>query len=213
MTRQERREFYKSAYPEAKGSAPGARQFNWRRHWSKKVDPYLHEELVQVSLDFGMGKLEPDWKRGDAPWVLGAIGDDPIVKGKLSWYRPLGRCHHIAFFAMAVGVLNYPDLDWRFVSGDLHTVAVGYGPDGSPRVVMDILQFDFLTAEQSLAHAQVREQPAADDAATRQWDADFAWYVANGVPALKRRARQLRQAREAGRDPGSTAAGAKPGGG
>jgi hypothetical protein len=81
-------------------------QFNWRRHWSKKVAPYLNEELVQECLDIGMKMLDKDWKRGDAPCYLGAIGMNRIVKGKLSWYQPLCRCHHIAFFAMAIGVMN-----------------------------------------------------------------------------------------------------------
>lgn len=34
-----------------------------------------------------------------------------------------------------------------------HAVAVGYGPDDGPRVVMDILLFDSFTAEESLAFA------------------------------------------------------------
>src|SRR5450432_3912868 len=80
-------------------------QFNWRRQWSDKVAPYLNEELVQVCLDVGMGMLDPTWKRGDAPCYMGAFGFHRIVKGKLSWYQPLNRCHHIAFFSMAIGVL------------------------------------------------------------------------------------------------------------
>ena len=117
-------------------------QFNWRRHWSKKVTPHLDNELVRASIDLGMMNLGPNWKRGDRPFLLGAIGGGRIVKGKLSWYRPLNRCHWIAFFSMAIGVLNYPHLDWRFLSGDLHTVPVGYGDDGKPAS----WTFCFLTA-------------------------------------------------------------------
>jgi hypothetical protein len=73
------------------------------------------------------------------------------IPGNPSWYLPWGCCHWIAFFSMAIGVLNNPRLDWRFVSGDLHTVPVGYGPDGKPAVVMDILLFEGMSAEQSLA--------------------------------------------------------------
>jgi hypothetical protein len=68
------------------GSVSPPSQFNWRRHWSKKVAPYLQEELVQLSLEFGMRMLDLNWKRGDAPCDLGAIGFNRILKGKLSWY-------------------------------------------------------------------------------------------------------------------------------
>jgi hypothetical protein len=130
-------------------------QFNWRRHWSRKVAPHLGTELVQASLDLGMSRLDPRWRRGDPPYLLGAIPlwRTRVVRGKLSWYRPWNRCHWIAFFSMAIGVVNYPELDWRFVSGERHTVPVGYGPDGEPRVVMDVLLFGHMTAEESIAHA------------------------------------------------------------
>lgn len=55
---------------------------------------------------------------------------------------------------MAIGVLNYPELDWQFVSGDRHSVPVGYDANGNPRVVMDILLFAFHDAEKSIALAK-----------------------------------------------------------
>jgi hypothetical protein len=169
-------------------------QFDWRRHWSKRVAPYLREELVQCSLDFGMRMLDPNWKTGDAPHSLGAIGSDRIVKGKLSWYQPLNRCHWIAFFSMALGVLNYPDLDWQFVSGDMHTVPVGFGPDGQPRVVMDILLFENFTAEQSIAHTRKVPKTLKTSArAGKTWDGIYRLHVATFVPALKARSRELRK--------------------
>lgn len=36
-------------------------QFNWRRHWSKKVAPHLNKDAVQAALDFGMTMLCPEW--------------------------------------------------------------------------------------------------------------------------------------------------------
>jgi len=33
-------------------------QFNWRRHWKKKVEPNLEKELVQACLDGGMRMLD-----------------------------------------------------------------------------------------------------------------------------------------------------------
>lgn len=157
-------------------------QFNWRRHWRKKVAPHLHEELVQASLDLGMVLLDPHWQRGDPPYLLGREPGCRAVPGKLSWYRPWGCCHWIAFFSMAVGVLNYPHLDWQFVSGDLHTVPVGYGPDGQPEVVMDILLFDFFAPEESIALARKKLDHAEGGEGWEEAYREFADVI---VPALR----------------------------
>jgi hypothetical protein len=104
------------------------------------------------------------------------------VPGKLSWDQVGSRCHWIAFFSIAIGVLNYPALDWRFVSGDLHTVPVGYGPDGSPKVVMDILLFDGMTAQKSIAQAMRTLEGAP---AHEGWEDVFAVFVEVMVPRLR----------------------------
>jgi hypothetical protein len=131
-----------------------------------------------------MMMLEPHWQRGDPPYLLGAIPlhSSRVVPGKLSWYQVWGRCHWIAFFAMAIGVLNYPRLDWRFVSGHLHTVPVGYEPTGEAVVVMDILLFADMTAEESLARAtqKVNGAPAAEG-----WEEVFKTFTKTIVPALR----------------------------
>jgi hypothetical protein len=44
------------------------------------VAPYLHEPLVQASLNFGMRLLDRNWKPGDAPCHFGAIGSDRTVR-------------------------------------------------------------------------------------------------------------------------------------
>ena len=159
-------------------------QFNWSRHWPRRVEPHLQKPLFQAALNFGMKLYDPDWQTGDPPYLLGAIPlrRTRVVPGKLSWYRAWCRCHWLSFFSMAVGVLNFPDLDWRFVIGDLHTVPVGYGPDGEPRVVMDILLFDQMTAEGSLANTQRRSDrvPSA-----RGWNRVFKFFTERFVPALR----------------------------
>jgi hypothetical protein len=170
-------------------------QFNWRQDWSKKVVPYLHKPLVQASLNFGMRLLDRNWKPGDAPCDYGAIGSDRTVKGKLSWYQPLNRSHSIAFFSMAIGVLNYPELDWKFVSGDLHTVPVGYDPSGEARVVMDILLFDGLSAEQSLAHTRLQGSETSADVREDR-EAAFDFFVTEVLPLLTARAQELRTTRD-----------------
>jgi hypothetical protein len=146
--------------------------------------PHLHEELVPVSLDVGMKMLDPHWQRGDPPYLLGRepLHESRVIAGKLAWYQAWRRCHWIAFFAMATGVLNYPRLDWRFVSGDPHTVPVGYELDGQAAVVMDILQFDSFTAEESLAQAQKK----LDNARGREgWEQLYQELVNLIVPALR----------------------------
>jgi hypothetical protein len=159
-------------------------QFDWRRHWKTKVEPHLGNYLVQACLDFGMRWLDRTWKRGDAPYLLGAMGDGPIVKGTLSWYQPLNRCHHISFFSMAIGVINCPELRWKrwkMLSGDVHTVPVGYDKDGAARVVMDILQFDSMTAEQSMAHAT----KSLGRKRNPQWETAFRYMEEQVVPQIR----------------------------
>lgn len=48
----------------------GPVQFNWRRHWKRKVATHLKNEVVQACLDLRMGMLDPNWQRGDPPYVL-----------------------------------------------------------------------------------------------------------------------------------------------
>jgi hypothetical protein len=139
-----------------------------------------------------MTLCDPDWQPGWAPYQFGRCNTRRAVPGKLSWYQPVGRCHYIAFFSMAIGVLNYPDLDWRFVSGTQHTVPVGYGPDGRPRVVMDILLFGRRTADESI---QLAQQITVDTPEVRRtelmWETFYDYFVVNLVPVLKARAREL----------------------
>jgi hypothetical protein len=149
-----------------------------------KVAPHLDHELVQASLALGMTMLDPNWQRGDPPFVRGAIPSHRtrVVPGKLSWYQVWNRRHWIAFFSMAIGVLNYPELDWRFVSGGLHTAPVGYEPDGSPKVVVDISLFDSRTAQESI---ELARKPL-DGAPTQEgWEEVLAAFVEAMLPRLR----------------------------
>jgi hypothetical protein len=87
--------------------------------------------------------------------VYGAI-EPPgrrVVKGTLSWYQPRRCCHSIAPFALELGRLLFPDLSWKLLSSDRHTVPVGYDAHGEPRGVMDILLFERFSAQRSLDFA------------------------------------------------------------
>ena len=66
---------------------------------------------------------------------------------------------------------------------DLHTVPVGYGPDGSPKVVMDILLFDSMTAQESIAQAMRRTLEGAP--AHEGGEEVFAAFVEAMVPRLR----------------------------
>lgn len=154
-------------------------QFDWRKHW-KKVEPHLKNPVVQFALDLGMKLCNPNWQSGDPPYLIGRIEPGRIVKGKLSWYRPWGRCHHISYFSMAIGAAIYPELNWRFVSGDLHTVAVGYDDEGNPKVVMDILLFDSRDATSSISYAQERLSMECP-----KWDSQFRWFEQHIAPAVR----------------------------
>lgn len=158
-------------------------QFDWSRNWKTKVEPYLKEMCVRMAIELGMRAFDKKWKWKDGPHAIGrgAINGQRVTKGKLSWYQPWGCCHWIAFFGLAIGVLNYPDLEWRFVSGQYHTIAVG-SRNGEDRVVMDILNFKQMTAEESIALAsQVLPKPARSE---MNWQKIYRLHIQMFVPWL-----------------------------
>jgi len=121
--------------------------------------------------------VDPKWAPGDPPYRL---GDEPrrARKGTLEWYQPRRLCHAIAYFAMAIGVINYPKLRWKFLSGLCHTVPVGYDESGQPRVVMDILLFDDMTAEESIRFALLRKHSVKQIL--------FTGFATKVVPAIRK---------------------------
>ncbi len=168
-------------------------QFDWSRHWKKKVEPHLGNPLVRASVEMWMRELEPTWTWEDGPHAVGRgkWNGQRVTKYKLSWYQPWGRCHWISYFSCAIGVLNYPELDWHFISGHCHTVPVGSW-NGEHRVIMDILNFKTLTAEESIALAQrtFPDRPELDGAG---WSESFASYIETVVPKLRELAPQRRR--------------------
>jgi len=160
-------------------------QFDWSRHWKTKVEPHLDKPLVRYSVEMGMKLLEETWTWGDGPHAVGRgrWNGQRVTRNKLSWYQPWGRCHWISFFACAIGVLNYPELDWHFISGHCHTVPVGSW-NGEHRVVMDILNFKMMTAEESIAHAQ-RIPPNTPELEGSGWQKLFGIYIEKAVPKLR----------------------------
>lgn len=166
----------------ASGGPSKAIQFDWRRQWRRRVMPHLELPQVRFAVELGMKLYNRNWTWADGPHAIGNLTGQRAVRGKLSWYQPWGRCHWIAFFACAIGVLNYPQLDWRFLTGDCHTVPVGYAEDGEPFVVMDILNFDSMTAEASIEWTRLKLPNAPK---TTQWHTLFEMYRTHRVPELR----------------------------
>ena len=125
------------------------------------------------------------WTWMDGPHAIGRgrWNGQRVTKNKLSWYQPWGRCHWISFFLCAIGVLNYAELDWHFISGHCHTVPVGSW-NGEHRVVMDILNFKCMTAKESINLAQhfIPERPELEGS---DWKELFGFYIENVVPKLR----------------------------
>jgi hypothetical protein len=75
------------------------------------------------------------------PWYQQHLGRLYLLWGK--WNQEyFGGALVTPYFSMAMGVLNNPRLDRRFVGGDLHTAPAGCGADGQPGVGMDVLLFE-----------------------------------------------------------------------
>ena len=160
-------------------------QFNWSRHWKNKVEPHLNNPLVRASVELHIKDLDPTWTWEYGPHAVGRgrMNGQRVTKNKLSWYQPWGRCHWISFFACAIGVLNHPKFDWHFISGHCHTVPVGSW-NGEHKVVMDILNFRSMTAEESIAHARL-VPPGVAERDGSGWEEMFVFYIENVVPRLR----------------------------
>ncbi|APZ93291.1 hypothetical protein [Fuerstiella marisgermanici] len=136
------------------------KRFDFAGRWRGQIVPHLNDQEVAFTLTWGMQLLRPDYEDGNPPWHCGRglpNGRSPR-EGCLSWYQPVGRCHHIAPFCWAIGRKIYPQLNWGFVSGEHHTVVIGYKADWQePEWLMDILLFREKTAIESLAFVKSRE--------------------------------------------------------
>ena len=142
---------------ELKKRTPKPKQFDFSRNWKSKIVPHLNDPDVESALTYGLTHYDKDYRPGDPPWLCGRGGwnGQRATEGSLSWYQPWGRCHHIAPFCWALGQKIYPDLNWGFVSGDKHSVVVGWSEDWEqPERVLDILTFEEWSAQQSLDFAR-----------------------------------------------------------
>jgi len=105
------------------------------------------------ALTLGMKGIQDDYRKGDPPWKCGTILSNRRQprEGSLEWYQPRNQCHDIAPFCWALGKKIYPHLQWGFLSSRRHTVAVGRSRFWKqPKCVMDILQFQRWSAQESL---------------------------------------------------------------
>lgn len=145
--------------------------FNFQRNWAKKCKPHLCDEDVLYALDSGMKHIEevrimiceeegystdlvPRWNEVESPCEMGYLfeGMKKPKPDSVNWYRPYGFCWGIAPFCREIGKLLYPDLDWRIIRNDDHTVAVGFKVH-KPYMIFDILNFDRMSAKEILDFA------------------------------------------------------------
>jgi hypothetical protein len=141
---------------ERRRPARATRQFNFARHWRKRIAPHLNDPLVGYALTIGLKLWDADYMPGKPPYRVGCGGGNGqrTRRGCLSWHQPWCRCHHIAPFSWALGTKLYPELNWGFIAGMHHTVAVGWSDDWRrPKWVLDILLFRSHSAEDSLNFA------------------------------------------------------------
>lgn len=125
------------------------KQFDFSRNWKKLVDPHLKDPFVKSLLNNGMISYAGEWWTTDkqpSDIGRGKWNGYRVVKGKLSSYQPIGRCHWIASFVLGLAIRIYPNKKWHILSGDIHTVIV----DKDKTMVFDILQFKHNTAEESI---------------------------------------------------------------
>lgn len=151
------------------------KQFDFSRHWRRKVAPLLDCPDVALALTLGLKLYDPSYEHGDPPWEYGRgpINGQRAKEGCLSWYQPWGRCHYIAPFCWAVGRRLLPELEWGFLTSHWHSVVIGWDNDWrNPRWVLDILLFRDHTAEASVAF--VKSQPWAVHRTLREYLASFS---------------------------------------
>ena len=135
------------------------RQFDFARNWRKRIAPLLNDREVKTVLTFGLLQYDPNYREGDPPWLIGSgpANGQRAKEGCLSWYQPWKRCHYIAPFSWALGRRLFPNLQWGFITGDYHTVVIGWSYDWeNPDWVMDILLFRQKSAEKSLQLAKAK---------------------------------------------------------
>lgn len=143
-----------------KATSSTAKQFDFARHWKKKIVPLLDCRDVVAALTLGLKLDDPNYNEGDPPWEYGRgpLNGQRAKRGCLSWYQPWGRCHYIAPFCWALGKRLFPGQEWGFITSDWHTVVIGWDYDWeNPEWVMDILLFKDKTAEESLAFVKSQE--------------------------------------------------------
>jgi hypothetical protein len=160
------------------------------------VEPHLPHPLVKASVELGMKLYDKTWIWEDGPHSIGmgAWNGQRVTKDKLSWYQPWGRCHWISFFSCAIGLINYPKYDWHIVLGDCHTVAAGSW-NGECKVVMDILQFKWHTAEGSLEWVSFQSPNPQYKEGEDGWEKNVQSFVEIFGPPLREYGHRYRERR------------------
>jgi len=178
--------------------------FNFRKHWSKKVKPYLFHKDVQHALDYGMNLMMELWRHENKitneklesmteymkDWYSWTPGSPPYhktssdywcyhrkpLKHSVGWYQCRHCCHWICYFCIELGMKIYPKLDWYIVSGRRHSVAVGF-KYSQPYMIFDILNFEDMSAENILDFADKKMTKKVYE---RKWKKENRYGVKKG---------------------------------
>src|SRR5437870_4286554 len=111
--------------------------FDWEERWNTEIVPLLEKPSVKKSLrqyaqEKGMTRERRFMGKSFLPYQCGREpkeGWKTYSATELKAYKPIGDCHWIWRFPLAIGRLLHPDLEWAKVSSETHTVAVGYRKD------------------------------------------------------------------------------------
>ena len=177
----------KSAIAEPANTDSVPIQFDWKKHWNKKVKPHLEHPLVQFALDAGMSCVRRHWKSGDAPCRVADEGSKEAKSGTLALginrlTNAIG--YHSFLWLLALLIIPNCDGNWKEVRS--HTVPIGYDQAGQAGVVMDILLFDTMPAEGSIGFAFAKSKSAKQDI-FRYFESDFCRVAARKLsPAMLR---------------------------
>jgi len=75
------------------------------------------------------------------------------------WYQCFGACHWLAPWLKELGKCSFPQLSWKILHGERHSLAVGLA-QSRIRLIFDILTFDRLSAIEMLEFVNRGEEPS-----------------------------------------------------
>jgi hypothetical protein len=113
-------------------------------YWLTRCDELLEEAIER-------GEIEFEWPEDaeDEDAMEAAMEKHSELAGQfypkpesLDWYILHNAGHYLARWQRELGKLVFPDLEWKLLTGDVHSLAYGTDKLGNIKVIFDILSFD-----------------------------------------------------------------------